>query len=97
MQTDERSGNTFCWVYIVKESEAAIQIGYSPSLPRMLAGSRGKALLYYRQFPHPVDGVAHKLYLENLSAENITRFIGHYNACGTNLLEEFRYDLTTNK
>jgi len=91
VQTSDFPGNDFCWVYILKESESEETwlIGYSPSLPRMLACSRGKQLFYYRQFAYPVDGLSHKLFLETLSPESITRFILQHNPTGTNLLEEF--------
>ncbi|WP_277466947.1 hypothetical protein [Parabacteroides sp. PF5-6] len=91
MQTKVLSRDSFCWVYIVKENKETEEIGYSPSLPRMLAICRGKHLTYYRQFSHPVDGVAHKLYLQNLSAESLMHFVSYYNADGSNLLEEFQF------
>ncbi|MDH6314242.1 hypothetical protein M2137_003041 [Parabacteroides sp. PFB2-10] len=81
-----------CWVFICRgnEEEHRLQIGFSRTLPQMLAQSIGKSLLYYRQFPSLDDGLAHKLLLKNLSGDSLLQRILRTNAQLKNLLQEFR-------
>lgn len=85
-------GNTFCWVYILKVTDTEWQIGYSHSLSKMLSNCHGKELLYYRQFPHPMDGLAHRLFLESLTSEGLYGFVRQYNAAMIDLHQEFIYN-----
>lgn len=83
--------NQPCWVsvYARREQCAHYCIGFDLTLPQMLARQPEMRLLYYRQFVNLADGLAHKLLLEQLSADSIDSLIARYNSTHSDLYNEF--------
>ena len=80
-----------CWVYVseAKSGAGQLQVGYSRTLPGMLAGTGEHRLLYYRQFSTISDGLGHKLLLEELSTESLLLTIRVVNPAMNDLHTDF--------
>lgn len=72
-----------CWVCVLEnESSGLFRIVYTLNLERYLRKIEGEALkmIYNRKFDNLIDGIGHKLFLEELSAVSVRRFVQIYNS-----------------
>lgn len=66
-----------CWVYIVKNEQDEIIIGFSLEMDKKfieISTRKGK-LSYLRPFEEPFDGLAHKHLLDSLSKDTINHLV----------------------
>ncbi|WP_373718654.1 hypothetical protein [Bacteroides heparinolyticus] len=65
------------WVYISKDKQGVMIVGFSPSIQSSLhnISVRGDTILYLRPFKVPFDALAHKYLLEHLSASTVRTII----------------------
>ena len=66
-----------CWVYIVKNEQDEIIIGFSLEMDKKfieISTRKGK-LSYLRPFEEPFDGLAHKHLLDSLSKDTINLLV----------------------
>ena len=66
-----------CWVYIVKNEQDEIIIGFSFEMDKKfieISTRKGK-LSYLRPFEEPFDGLAHKHLLDSLSKDTISLLV----------------------
>ena len=66
-----------CWVYIVKNEQDEIIIGFSLEMDETFTeiATRKEKLYYLRPFEEPFDGLAHKHLLDSLSKDTINLLI----------------------
>ena len=66
-----------CWVYIVKNEQDEIIIGFSLEMDKKFTeiATRKEKLYYLRPFEEPFDGLAHKHLLDSLSQETISLLV----------------------
>lgn len=88
--------HSFCWIYIYREKEkSGLQIAYTLDFPAWIRDSDNSdiRLIYFRRFDNILDGIAHKLFLEQMSVVSLRRFIRIYNPREEDLKinEEIKY------
>jgi len=66
-----------CWVYIVKNEQDEIIIGFSLEMDETFTeiATRKEKLYYLRPFEEPFDGLAHKHLLDSLSKDTINLLV----------------------
>ena len=66
-----------CWVYIVKNEQDEIIIGFSFEMDKKFTeiSMRKEKLYYLRPFEEPFDGLAHKHLLDSLSKDTINLLV----------------------
>ena len=69
-----------CWVYILQLANTILSIRYTPDLEEsILSLPAGALLLFFKPFYTIQEGLAYKLYLENLSRETLKCLINKEN------------------
>lgn len=86
----------YCWIYIARECKPPQQfhIGAAIDLPQLLNDNAQKVLLYYRQFPNVLDGLAHKLLLAEMNRTSLTQLIRGMNPEMRDLNNDFKINNT---
>jgi len=81
----------YCWVYITCERlpSPLFHIGAAMDLPQLLNENSERELLYYRQFPNMLDGMAHKLLLAKMNEESLKLLIRGMNPGMRDLNKDF--------
>ncbi len=77
-QMEIRSENTVYWVYVLKTTlKGQLSIGYTTDIVKHIEKTNyeSKRIIYARSFDEMSLAVGHKLFLENISAISLRRFI----------------------
>jgi hypothetical protein len=77
------------WVYILERKGGVRSIHHSFNPVRTLGPFlEGLRLVFYRGFRDPMDSVAYKVFLQNLSFDSVSHIISTNNPKGENLSKE---------
>ena len=77
-QMEKQTESTICWVYVLQTcSKSRLSIGYTTDIMKQLEKTNYKIqrLIYARSFDEISLAIGHKLFLENISAISLRRFI----------------------
>ena len=79
------------WVYILEREDGYRSVHYTFDLVRVVSFlPLNLRLLFYRGFFDPMDSIAYKVFIENLSPQSIDRIVRMKNPELRNLCEDFQ-------
>ena len=77
----------FCWVCLIQQL-SGYEVSFVLNLSKIFWLDEPTRLVYFRRFDNLIDGIGHKLLLENISEQSLRRLITKNNPDNRNLIQE---------